>query len=94
MSKLETIKRCFLTINVLRNRKQATFQEINQAIEEEGFSEKIISLRTFQRDIADIDTLFGISIKFNRSTNSYYIQEDLSDEIAKLTIRRCYYSFG
>jgi predicted DNA-binding transcriptional regulator YafY len=83
MSKLETTKRYHLIINTLRSQKQANFDEIADIIQEAGYSSGKISLRTFQRDIADIDTLFGITIKFNRAENCYFIKEDLSDEIEK-----------
>jgi predicted DNA-binding transcriptional regulator YafY len=83
MSKLETTKRYHLIINKLRSEKQATFNEIADIIQDEGYSVGKISLRTFQRDIADIDTLFGITIKFDRSTNRYFIKEDLSNDIEK-----------
>lgn len=35
-----------------------------------------ISSRTLERDIADIDSLFGVEIRFDRACQGYYISED------------------
>jgi predicted DNA-binding transcriptional regulator YafY len=72
------LQRLFLITEKLRSSKYATFDEINNYIQR-GFEirdgEKNITIRTFQRDIKDIDELFHIQIKCNRS-NQYYIVED------------------
>lgn len=39
------------------------------------------SKRTFQRDINDINSIFGIEIKCNRTTNEYFISEEYSDDV-------------
>jgi predicted DNA-binding transcriptional regulator YafY len=40
----------------------------------------LTSQRTFQRDIIDIDSIYGIAIKSNRSHNRYFIEEDYEDQ--------------
>jgi predicted DNA-binding transcriptional regulator YafY len=78
MSKKEYLIRYLLIIKRLRNSKKASFSEINQYLQDE-FSildaPKNISLRTFQRDLNEIRTIFNIDIKCN-SQNQYYISED------------------
>jgi predicted DNA-binding transcriptional regulator YafY len=72
------LQRLFLITEKLRSSGYATFEEINNYIQR-GFEirdgEKNITIRTFQRDIKDIDGLFHIQIKCNRS-NQYYIADD------------------
>jgi predicted DNA-binding transcriptional regulator YafY len=72
------LQRLFLIIEKLRTSGYATFQDINTYIQR-GFEirdgEKDITIRTFQRDIKDINELFHIEIKCNRS-NQYFIAED------------------
>src|SRR5690606_9255349 len=40
-----------------------------------------VSLRTFQRDLKDIESVFGIEIKYDRSQGVYRIVEDSNTEI-------------
>ncbi|GHV69281.1 WYL domain-containing protein [Bacteroidia bacterium] len=84
MSKLESIKRHILIINKLRQAKKATFAEISDSLakasELDGYYDFNVSKRTFQRDVEDIATLYGIYIKFNFSGKYYCIEEDLPDE--------------
>ena len=78
MSKRDYITRFLLIIKKLRNSKVATFNEINDYIEREFDimdSPKNISLRTFQRDLNEIRSIFNIDIHCN-NLNQYYIEED------------------
>lgn len=78
MTKRDFLLRYLLIIKKLRNSRTATFSEINEYIKREFElmdSPKEISVRTFQRDLNDIRTIFNIDIKCNR-LNYYYIEED------------------
>lgn len=78
MTKRDYIIRYLLIIKKLRASRWATFNEINDFIEQEfAFIDlpKNISIRTFQRDINEIRTIFNINIKCN-NYNQYYIEED------------------
>ncbi|HPD96603.1 MAG: WYL domain-containing protein [Bacteroidales bacterium] len=78
MTKRDYIIRYLLIIKKLRNSYKATFDEINDYIEQEFElmdTPKNISRRTFQRDISEIRTIFNIDIKCN-GYNQYYIAED------------------
>ncbi|MDR0681875.1 MAG: WYL domain-containing protein [Dysgonamonadaceae bacterium] len=84
MSKLETIKRYHLIINKLRVSKQATFSEIcdylHRKSEIDGLNYQI-SIRTFQRDVSEIGSIYGIYIKYDFSGKFYFIEEDFEPEI-------------
>lgn len=78
MSKRETLNRHRLIISKLR-RSPSSFEKLKSFIELE--SEIIgdnlaFSIRTFQRDIAEIASLYDIEIKYNRSTKLYVIQSE------------------
>jgi len=78
MSKRDYIIRYLLIVKKLRNSRLATFNEINEYIQREFElmdTPRNISLRTFQRDLNEIRTIFNIDIKCNTS-NQYYIAED------------------
>jgi predicted DNA-binding transcriptional regulator YafY len=78
MSKRDYIIRYLIIIKKLRNSKYATFNEINEYILREFEildAPKNISLRTFQRDINEIRTIFNIDIHCNNS-NQYFIEAD------------------
>jgi predicted DNA-binding transcriptional regulator YafY len=81
MSKRDYIIRYLLIIKKLRNSKYSDYKEINEYLRQEFElldSPREISLRTFQRDINEIRTIFNIDIQCN--TNSqYYIKEDEPD---------------
>jgi predicted DNA-binding transcriptional regulator YafY len=67
-----------LIVKKLRNSGFATFQEINEYLSREFEiidSPRTISIRTFQRDLNEIRTIFNIDINCN-STNQYYIEEE------------------
>jgi len=78
MSKRDYIIRFLSIIKKLRNSRYATYNEINEYIQREFElldKPKNISIRTFQRDINEIRTIFNIDIRCN-SSNQYYIAED------------------
>ena len=78
MSKRDYIIRYLLIVKKLRNARLATFNELNDYIQREFElldTPRNISLRTFQRDLNEIRTIFNIDIKCNNS-NQYYIAEE------------------
>lgn len=77
MSKSIFFSRLALIIDMFRNGAQLTFEEVLRKLEKKSTSDEdfVISKRTFQRDIKEIDSLFGIEIVCNRSTNEYKIKE-------------------
>jgi predicted DNA-binding transcriptional regulator YafY len=67
-----------LVVKKLRNSGAATFNEINEYLRREFElmdAPRDISIRTFQRDLNEIRTIFNIDIKCNNS-NQYYIVEE------------------
>lgn len=85
MSKQESLSRHRIIIQKLRN-KSASFEEILDKLESESELLEMnfeISKRTFQRDLKEIESLYGIEIKFNRSQKVYYINEDSQDEYSE-----------
>ncbi len=81
MSKKQFIKRQILIINKLKT-KPCSFIEMQKhlqyqsQLDEENYE---ISIRTLQRDILEIKSLFDIDIKFNRSEGIYEIVENQND---------------
>ena len=78
MSKRVYILRYLLVVKKLRNSGTATFNEINEYIRREFElmdAPRDISIRTFQRDLNEIRTIFNVDIKCN-SSNQYYIVEE------------------
>lgn len=76
MSKRESLNRHRLIISKLR-RAPSNFETLKSFIELESeiLGEPIaFSIRTFQRDISEIASLYDIEIKCNRSTKLYEIQ--------------------
>lgn len=75
MSKKQFLKRQLLIINKLKS-NSSSFAELQKHLqyqsqfEEENYE---LSIRTFQRDIAEIKSLFDIEIKYNRSEAVYEI---------------------
>lgn len=75
MSKKHFLKRQLLIINKLKS-YPSSFAELQKHLQHESqFDEENyeLSIRTFQRDIAEIKSLFEIEIKFNRSQGIYEI---------------------
>lgn len=83
MSQLETIKRHGLIVKKIRKANYATFKEINDYLKQQSEYEGLnltISKRTFQRDLDDIGSIYGIYIKFDFSKKYYFIEfEDESE---------------
>ena len=85
MSKKQYIKRHHLIINKLRN-KSSSFDEVlnylqlHSKLDEEDY---VIDLRTFQRDIKEIASIYNIEINFNRSKKEYEITENAIDNKTK-----------
>lgn len=75
MSSQGTIRRFTLIIEKIKFRQCPSFNELRDYLHEHGFE---ISNRTLQRDIEQIRIEFGTEIKYDRSKNGYYIDEDLS----------------
>lgn len=82
MSKQESILRHKTIIQKLRN-NPASFEEILNKLESESELhnfELVVSLRTFQRDLKEILSIYGIEIKYDRSRKVYFIENDSEDE--------------
>ena len=81
MSKRESIARYSLIIQKLR-RRPASFEEIQNFLEIEseiqGYNFSM-GIRTFQRDLNEIRSLYNIDIKCDKSTKVYYINNEEQD---------------
>lgn len=82
MSKqVEGIRRMLLILNKLRQiRKYIPKTELVNYVNDKMtgyYGYNSISNRTIERDICDIGELFGIYIKFDRSQQGYYIEENV-----------------
>jgi predicted DNA-binding transcriptional regulator YafY len=78
MSKQRFLKRNYLIINFLRS-KPNSFKKIQEYLEQQSFLEEEnyeVTLRTFQRDVKEIESTFGIEIRYNRSQGVYEIIEN------------------
>lgn len=75
MAKKEYLQRYILIVELLR-RKSVSFLEIQDYLIDNDIE---ISQRTFQRDKEEIESLWGIEIKFNKKDGNYEIKEELSD---------------
>lgn len=82
MSKTIFFSRLALIVEMFRNDARLTFEEVIRKLEKRSFADEnfVISKRTFQRDIKEIDSLFGIQIACDRSTNEYFIKEKYDEE--------------
>lgn len=66
-------------VNFLRRRGEADFMEISDLLERESHEQGLkftISQRTFQRDIKEIYTLYGITIECSKRSGKYFIAEE------------------
>jgi predicted DNA-binding transcriptional regulator YafY len=83
MSQRTHTTRHHLIINKLRRVKRATFKEIadylsiESEIQDYDFN---ISKRTFQRDIAEIASIYGIYIKYDQCGKFWFIEEEFEAE--------------
>ena len=83
MSKRESIARYTLIIKKLR-KKPATFREISEYLQFESELQDYnfnVSMRTFQRDIEDIRSLYNIDIRYDFSRRVYFIDSEYKEEI-------------
>ena len=84
MSKqVEGMRRMLLILNKLRQGKRfiprrELLDYVNDSMEKRYGYQRITG-RTLERDIADIDELFGIGISFNRTRQGYFIRENYGD---------------
>ncbi|MDR2972535.1 MAG: WYL domain-containing protein, partial [Bacteroidales bacterium] len=79
MSQRETATRHHLIINKLHRAKQATFKDIANYLAQESELQHYdfnISKRTFQRDVLEIESIYGITIEYNHSGKFYFINEE------------------
>jgi proteasome accessory factor B len=95
MSKLIYFKRYLYIIDRLRSRP-CSFIELQEYVIKKLENEDIntnfeYAIRTFERDKKDIDTLFGISIQYNRKDKTYTIDEE---EIEDQSITRMMDAFS
>jgi predicted DNA-binding transcriptional regulator YafY len=84
MAKQDYFLRYLLIIRKLRNNGTATFEEIREFLETERELRDLsgtISLRTFQRDLKEIATLFRVTIAFDYNRKAYYIEEDEGSDL-------------
>ena len=84
MSQREATTRHHLIVKKLRTTKRATFAEIADYLSRESEIQDYdfnISKRTFQRDVVDIGSIYGIYIRYDFSGKFYYIKEEFEPEI-------------
>lgn len=82
MSEREKFLRRNLIIKRLR-KKESTFDEIANYLELQSEIQSFnfnVSLRTFQRDVQDIFSIFDIEIKYDKSRKVYYILQDQNND--------------
>lgn len=85
MSKQRFIKRYSIIINFLR-RTPASFEVIEKHLQQQSIFEEenfVVALRTFQRDLKEIESLFGIKIRNNRANGIYEIVENSDEDCDK-----------
>lgn len=85
MSLLDTLTRHRIIIQKLRV-KPCSFEEIQGRLNKESEitgGNYVVSIRTFQRDLQDISTLYSIEIAFNKSTKKYEIVCSMADEYSE-----------
>lgn len=79
MSNLETNLRQSNIIKRLR-KNSTTFDEIQEVLGKHHDYNLQCSIRTFQRDVKDIASLYNIQITYSRSKKVYAITEDKNSE--------------
>lgn len=75
MSKLESNYRQSIIIKTLRS-KPKSFEEIQDVLNDYRDYNLLCSIRTFQRDLKEIESLYGIEIRYSRSEEVYKIADD------------------
>lgn len=84
MAKQDYILRHLAIIKKLRKSGRATFAGIRQYLRSESeFLDRSLdlSIRTFQRDLEEIRTIYFVDIQYDFSTKVYYIAEDPHSDI-------------
>jgi len=84
MTQREATTRHHLIIKKLRTNRRVTFAEIEDYLSRESEIQGYdfnISKRTFQRDVADIASIYGIYIEYDFSGKFYFIEEEFNKEI-------------
>ena len=79
MSVRQSLKRYTKIISLLR-RRPMNYQEIQNemSLDPDAIEDKLLtSQRTLQRDIIDIASIYEIEIESDKSSNKYYIKEDV-----------------
>lgn len=80
MSKRGYISRYSLIIQKLRTKPYATFEEIEKYIAHQSKYDDSLSisfsLRTFQRDVKEIYSLYGIDIEYSKIEKGYFISNE------------------
>jgi predicted DNA-binding transcriptional regulator YafY len=82
MSKKQFVKRYNLIINRLR-KKACSFEELSRYLQKESELDEEnyeVSLRTFQRDLKEIASIYNIEIAYNRVANVYEITHEADDD--------------
>ena len=82
MSKKRFLKRYSLIINKLR-KNASSFEEIQKYLVDQSINDEEsyeISIRTFQREIKEIASTYGVVISYNRSQGVYEIVCDSNEE--------------
>jgi len=95
MSKRESIARYNLIIKKIR-KAPATFQEISDYLKRESELQEYnfnTHIRTFQRDLIDIRSIYDIDIRCDRRTQKYYIDND-GNQVAMERILEAYDTFN
>lgn len=95
MSKRESIARYNLIIKKIR-KAPATFQEISDYLKLESELQEYnfnLHIRTFQRDLIDIRSIYDIDIRCNRRTQKYYIDNE-GNQAAMERILEAYDTFN
>lgn len=86
MSRHESLLRHKIIIQKLRNNATG-FEEIQDKLRSESdlldAENLVTSLRTFQRDLKEIASLYGIEIRYDRSRKVYFIENDSEDEYSE-----------
>jgi predicted DNA-binding transcriptional regulator YafY len=84
MSKQDFIFRYLAIIRKLRNNGEATFSEIASYLAEQTeLADRPVrlSIRTFQRDLKEIELLFRVRIAYDFSRKVYFIEEDEHNDL-------------
>jgi predicted DNA-binding transcriptional regulator YafY len=85
MSRRESISRCNLIIKKLK-RTPATFREIADCLKLESELQEYnftLSVRTFQRDLIEIRSIYNIDIQYDFQRKVYYIESDQQSDVSE-----------